>query len=399
MKYKQWVDLIFGNKPVLRIVEIGVLNGDFAVRLIKAGQTSSPSARIFYHGIDLFETIPTDMLTEENSLQPQTIDRVRQRILSDCPSAIIDLRAGYSKDVLPGMKEELAGADLIYIDGGHAVATIRDDWQIVSTWAGDETRVVMDDYYDGRDDIGAKRVVEEIDQSQWEVSITDGKTCDSAIGLLVVRQACLSRRARFGPSSAQNAQSVILEPLDGGARDWATETAATGRLLRKFLSSSQRVCDVGCGIGRLAIEICSSVCSVDAVDNSPEMLALLQDELAEREIRNVRGWLTNDWIESTAPGLYDLFLAIFVLQHIKESELLVLLQALKAKSTPGALLLVINTPSRFIPQGRAYWDDGLDVRALLQSEFELLEALPLHELGESVAKHHFGTVYRINNVH
>ena len=395
MEYKGWVERVFSEQAHIQIVEIGVYRGEFAARLLRSARIVAPHAKLAYCGIDLFGQPNPRPSREENTLPAPSVASVHKRLLAEFPDAEIELLAGDSQNVLPTLSRQFATADLVYIDGGHAVATIASDWACVSSLTRDGAFIIFDDYYEGREDIGSKPIVDSIDRSGWSVELTDSRTYETQLGILHIRQAVVRKRQRFRPASLQEARASILESLDGAMRGWAEETARTICLLRPFLTPSTRVCDLGCGVGRLGTALAPLVHHVDGVDSSPEMLALQEDEVRRQGIGNMRGLRTADWLSARHAGPYDLFLAIFVLQHVPRPELLELLDALSAKARPGARLCVVNTPGRFLPTAQGYVDDGLDIRAVLAQRFPLLEPLPVALLGEHVERHHFGQVYSI----
>lgn len=60
--------------------------------------------------------------------------------------------------------------DFVFIDGGHSVATIDNDWRHVLPLMHDGTIVLFDDYWDTTDS-GAKAVVDAINKEKYDVEV------------------------------------------------------------------------------------------------------------------------------------------------------------------------------------------------------------------------------------
>jgi hypothetical protein len=110
--------------------------------------------------------------------------------------------------------ETLAGAcpaaDFYFIDGGHSIETIQNDWQVVSARMMPHSVVIFDDYYHGlrRAGIGCNTVIDNLDPAKYEVThlpaITD--TGDLKIGMVKVTHADLSVRGREQSQEHRGAQ-------------------------------------------------------------------------------------------------------------------------------------------------------------------------------------------------
>ena len=61
----------------------------------------------------------------------------------------------------------------------------------------------------------------------------------------------------------------------------------TAAILAKKLAGARTVCDAGCGIGTLSLELAAYFESVTAADKDPQAMAFLRRTLIEKEIRNV----------------------------------------------------------------------------------------------------------------
>jgi hypothetical protein len=88
-----------------------------------------------------------------------------------------ELHAGYTRDSLPRFAAERPGfrADFVFIDGGHAVTTIENDWRYCSSFIAPRGEIYLDDYY-GQAELterfGCNQLVERLrTQPEWEVTV------------------------------------------------------------------------------------------------------------------------------------------------------------------------------------------------------------------------------------
>jgi hypothetical protein len=100
--------------------------------------------------------------------------------------ADIHLYQGFSQVTLPAFVEQWRERpfhiDLIFIDGGHAEETIREDWRNVEQLLGPGTIAIFDDYYPedysahiGR--AGCQYVVDSLDRARYDVSVLEPQDC------------------------------------------------------------------------------------------------------------------------------------------------------------------------------------------------------------------------------
>lgn len=135
-RYSQLVSVIDLVKPK-SIVEIGTWRGQSAALMIQAAQKHHKT--IEYIGYDLFEEATAQTDEEELNLKKHyTVDAVAQFILSHCPNARINLIKGNTRKTLNPV-----AADLCFIDGGHSLETIANDYERCK---GSKV-LVLDDYY------------------------------------------------------------------------------------------------------------------------------------------------------------------------------------------------------------------------------------------------------------
>ena len=149
-------------------MEIGTWNGRHALQMIKEAQKNSSPEEIEYYGFDLFELLDSETYLKEFSKAPPTLETVRETLQQT--NAKIYLYKGYTIDTLPKVINELPKMDFVFIDGGHSIETIQNDWKYVQEVMADKTTVIFDDYWN-REDAGCKRVIEGIDKTKFEVKI------------------------------------------------------------------------------------------------------------------------------------------------------------------------------------------------------------------------------------
>lgn len=172
------------------ILEIGTSAGETAIGLIHAAGSISSESAIAYYGIDLFETGNPSTWAEEFSgnYVPPKMDDVHNRLTRET-DAEIRLFGINSNDIKPtDFKSKIATPDLIYIDGGHSIATIRHDWSLAREIAGPNTVIVFDDYFPEMPFIGCKVVVDEIDKHDYDVQIqTESDSYAHPFGRLITQ--------------------------------------------------------------------------------------------------------------------------------------------------------------------------------------------------------------------
>ena len=152
-----------------RIMEIGTWTGKRAEQMIEAAGNYHPLANISYYGFDLFELLTEKLNEEEFSKRPPTEAEVKERLFKT--GANINLYKGFTHETMPPLVGRLPKMDLIYIDGGHKVETIENDWKYSKEFMDENTVVIFDDYYHKYDSVGCKKVVEKIDKEKYNVEI------------------------------------------------------------------------------------------------------------------------------------------------------------------------------------------------------------------------------------
>jgi predicted O-methyltransferase YrrM len=151
------------------IMEIGTWNGNRAKKMIEIAMKHHQPREIFYFGFDLFEEMTNELYQKEISKIPPSKQTVYDALHTT--GANIQLFKGYTADTLPRSIKDLPKMDFVFIDGGHALETIRNDWKYTQQVMGEDTVVIFDDYWNDRMDGGAKPIVDAIDQQLFNVTI------------------------------------------------------------------------------------------------------------------------------------------------------------------------------------------------------------------------------------
>ncbi len=152
MRTEHLDDLIRLHKPRV-ITEIGVARCVTALHMID--RAFKEHDNITYHGFDLFEDLDDARIKSEfQGKKPITFDQAC-KIFTDAASRYADhgktlhwnLQRGATTKTLLHCQKEALNADLVYLDGGHSVETIKHDLQAVSG-----SRVILlDGFYHDRD--------------------------------------------------------------------------------------------------------------------------------------------------------------------------------------------------------------------------------------------------------
>jgi predicted O-methyltransferase YrrM len=169
-RYPNLFRIIRGN-DVKRIMEIGTWNGGHALKMIETAQRKYPGGQVEYYGFDLFDSMDDKKSEEEFSKRAPTMDSVNEKLKST--GAKVKLIRGDTRKTLPANVKKLPKMDFIFIDGGHSIKTIENDWSFSEKLMHDRTTVVFDDYF--RNDepevegIGAQYIIDKLDRKIYEV--------------------------------------------------------------------------------------------------------------------------------------------------------------------------------------------------------------------------------------
>jgi hypothetical protein len=175
--------------PCKNLVEVGTWNGRRARELVTAALRTNPTVK--YYGFDLFEALTDEELEAELSKRPPSqadveagLRRFQWRI--SILSALrpwhrrnfdFTLHQGYTRDTLPAFREAHPGfqAEFIFIDGGHSIETITNDWENCSQVVSSDGFIFLDDYYGNAElaeRFGCNKLIAGLrGDAAWEVTI------------------------------------------------------------------------------------------------------------------------------------------------------------------------------------------------------------------------------------
>jgi hypothetical protein len=169
--YKGLFDAIRIAKPKT-ILEIGTSSGETAIGLIWVAGQAWGEGNIKYFGIDLFENgKPAQWELEfSGNYVPPKMAAVQARLETETQAAIT-LVAMDSRELPSKAPESWPPIDLIYVDGGHSLETVKHDWGFAQACMHEGTVIIFDDYFPEMSFIGAKLTVDGIDRSKFDVDI------------------------------------------------------------------------------------------------------------------------------------------------------------------------------------------------------------------------------------
>ena len=163
-RYSNLLKIILSAKPK-KILEIGVYKGLRSLEMIKAAKSFNNS--VVFFGFDMFEKFfeKKNILTAELSKKPKSM-----RFINDLlrEHAYVKLIKGNTLHTLPKFSKKNK-FDFIFIDGGHSIKTIKNDWNYCKKLMHKNSVVVFDDYYLGDDKLtkkfGCNRIIENLNNN------------------------------------------------------------------------------------------------------------------------------------------------------------------------------------------------------------------------------------------
>lgn len=162
-----------GRKHLV-FLEVGTYDGVRASQLLSTWLKDSAGRTAHYIGFDLFELCTPEIARAELSKErlPPRESEVKLRLLAT--GAQVTLFKGFTRDrLVPWSKHTDIRPDLIFLDGGHSLDTVASDWGAVARVMGPHTLVLLDDYYEGRDDFGCRPLVNGLDRERYQVVLLD----------------------------------------------------------------------------------------------------------------------------------------------------------------------------------------------------------------------------------
>lgn len=155
---KRYSELLF-NTILLRpkfILEIGVYTGRRSLEMINASRIFNKEVSFF--GFDLFESITEEKIKKELSKKPENKKKIYNKLKKF--STKVKLIKGNTLSTLRKFKAKKK-IDLIFIDGGHSIKTIENDWKYSIKLLNRNGLIVFDDYY-----VGDKNIIKKFGCNQ-----------------------------------------------------------------------------------------------------------------------------------------------------------------------------------------------------------------------------------------
>lgn len=154
-------------------MEVGTWNGERAMQMIEIARKFYHASEVEYYGFDIFELMRDETFVKEVSKKPPTMVEVEAKLHRT--GAQIHLFKGFTESTMPSVLPTLPKMDLVFIDGGHSIETITNDWKWTQFAMSENTVVVFDDYWSGewgkRKDAGCQSFIDSLDRTKFKVEI------------------------------------------------------------------------------------------------------------------------------------------------------------------------------------------------------------------------------------
>ena len=158
MRYAQLISIVNQSKPNV-VVEIGTWNGNRAIEMNRVNEGMS------YIGFDLFEDASTATDVKEKNVKKHFFKYIVEKKLAAAGMDFTLIHGDTNETFTEWADEHRNSVDLVYIDGGHSVETITNDYNNALKVLKKDGIIVFDDYYEDMpeseiDKYGANRVLE-----------------------------------------------------------------------------------------------------------------------------------------------------------------------------------------------------------------------------------------------
>lgn len=154
-RYRQLLEIVRDTKPK-HVIEIGTWSGKRAMEFMAVSDC-------YYTGFDLFEEATKDSDRKEFNVKPHHSLVDAGRAIESAGFSKFCLIRGDTHETLEKHFENGAEPfDFCFIDGGHSIKTIKNDYKWMSENIDKGGMIVIDDYYDPRvEGFGCNFLVEE----------------------------------------------------------------------------------------------------------------------------------------------------------------------------------------------------------------------------------------------
>lgn len=140
-RYKQLLEIVRDTKPK-HIIEMGTWNGKRAIEMMAV-------SNCYYTGFDLFEEADKDTDLKEFNVKPHNSMVDVAKTIEMAGFSKFCLIRGNSNETLPKyFNNGCDPFDFAFIDGGHSVDTIENDFRWISDNIDKGGTIIMDDWYE-----------------------------------------------------------------------------------------------------------------------------------------------------------------------------------------------------------------------------------------------------------
>ena len=165
-RYKYIFLEIYKSKPQT-LIEIGVYKGVRSLEMIELALNFKK--KINFYGFDLFENTSSKKIKKELSKKSLSAKQIKNKLYKyiDKKNVKVKLIKGDTINSLKKIKLKKK-ADFVFIDGGHSIKTIKNDWKNIQKLTHDDSVVIFDDYYDNdlvSKKFGCKKIIDNLDKN------------------------------------------------------------------------------------------------------------------------------------------------------------------------------------------------------------------------------------------
>lgn len=169
------------HKPY-RILEIGVHRADRSVSMINFA-VSAGRPVVDYYGFDLFSAWTPEVNEAEKgkAAPPMSVLDVTNKLTKSTKARAVFLEEGDSKVTLPGKVATLPRMNIVFLDGGHSIDTIKSDLLAVLPVLAQGGILILDDYYEDLPDCGCASVLKLL-PAGWHWALAEEQDTFAIVG-------------------------------------------------------------------------------------------------------------------------------------------------------------------------------------------------------------------------
>ena len=168
---------IYKFNPI-NICEIGIYTGERSHEIIKLSSMSN-NKKINFIGFDMFEDISDKKIEEDFSKKPLNMNSIENNLNKLPYLKSLKLVKGNTNKILPDYYKNLQNHfDFIFIDGGHSIETINNDFKYSLKMIKNNGFIILDDYYHSNKKLtkyaGCNNLIDNLDNN-FKIEISDNK--------------------------------------------------------------------------------------------------------------------------------------------------------------------------------------------------------------------------------